>query len=63
MEPVSPLSSCADLSYLSSSPTGVIQMAAMTVPKNFKVSRYAKLSNDFFAPPDLHMNIEPAIVR
>lgn len=65
MEPVSPLSSCADLSCLSSSPTGVIQMAAMTVPKNFKVSRYAKLTNDFFAPSSMHMNnnIEPAIVR
>ena len=53
-EPVSPSSSIADLSRLSSSPTGVVDMSVMTLPKNFKVSKYTKLSVDMFAPPTLH---------
>ena len=50
MEPASPLSSCVDLSMFSSSPTGVVDMA-LTLPKNFKASRYTKISGDMFAPP------------
>lgn len=51
MEPASPDSSCVDLSIFSSSPTGVDM--ALTLPKNFKVSSYTKLSRDMFAPPAL----------
>jgi hypothetical protein len=49
--PVSPDTSCADLSVFSSSPTGVDM--ALTLPKNFKVSSYTKISGDMFAPPTL----------
>eukprot|EP00984_Skeletonema_dohrnii_P034427 scaffold33557_cov119-Skeletonema_dohrnii-CCMP3373.AAC.1 len=51
MEPASPDSSCVDLSIFSSSPTGVDM--ALTLPKNFKVSSYTKISRDMFAPPAL----------
>lgn len=60
-EPVSPLSSCADISRLSSSPTGVIDMA-YTLPKNFKASSYAKLSADMFAPPNFEVEA-PVVLR
>jgi phosphoserine aminotransferase len=60
IEPASPLSSCVDLSHLSSSPNGVIDMS-LTLPKNFKASRYAKVSHDMFAPPTLA--VEPTILR
>jgi hypothetical protein len=50
---VSPSSSIVDLSHLSSSPTGVVMdmSFSLTLPKNFKVSRYAKITKDMFAPP------------
>lgn len=51
MDPASPASSCADLALFSSSPTGVDM--ALTLPKNFKASRYTKISGDMFTPPAL----------
>ena len=49
---VSPDASFADMTIFSSSPTGVVDMA-MTLPKNFKASKYAKISGDMFTPPAL----------
>ncbi|KAL7507021.1 hypothetical protein ACHAXN_008640 [Cyclotella atomus] len=48
---VSPFSSIVDLSRLSSSPTNVIDVTSLILPKDFKVRRYAKITNDMFAPP------------